>query len=123
LGVVAVLRAARSVFEVGPAVAPGGDRGRQVVGIHDRFDEDQRVVRCFQGFAQVRWGLGDERLRGGVRAEYLLQMIGSPGPLAGLAALPAALGVAILRYRLYDIDRLISRTLAYAIITGLLVGV
>jgi hypothetical protein len=26
-------------------------------------------------------------------------------------------------YRLYDIDRLISRTLAYAIVTGLLVGV
>jgi len=50
-------------------------------------------------------------------------LIGSPGPLVGLAALPAAIGVAILKYRLYDIDRLISRTLAYAIVTGLLVGV
>jgi hypothetical protein len=43
--------------------------------------------------------------------------------LAGIAALPAGMGVAILKYRLYEIDRIISRTLAYAIVTGLLVGV
>jgi len=45
------------------------------------------------------------------------------GATIGIAALPVSVGVAILKYRLYDIDRIISRTLAYAIVTGLLVGV
>jgi hypothetical protein len=43
--------------------------------------------------------------------------------ILGFAALPLSIGIAILKYRLYEIDRIISRTLAYAIVTGLLVGV
>ena len=43
--------------------------------------------------------------------------------ILGFAALPLSIGIGILKYRLYEIDRLISRTLAYAIVTGLLVGV
>jgi hypothetical protein len=50
------------------------------------------------------------------------RILRSVGPVA-LLALPVSLGVAILKYRLYDIDRIISRTLAYAIVTGLLVAV
>jgi hypothetical protein len=37
--------------------------------------------------------------------------------------IPLACAVAVLKYGLYEIDRIISRTLAYAIVTGLLVGV
>src|SRR6185437_7859385 len=43
--------------------------------------------------------------------------------ILGFTALPLGIGVGILKYRLYEIDRIISRTLAYAIVTGLLVGV
>ena len=52
----------------------------------------------------------------------LLGLIGSLAAL-GLLALPLGIGVGILKYRLFDIDRLISRTLGYALVTGLLVGV
>jgi hypothetical protein len=36
---------------------------------------------------------------------------------------PVATGIAVVRYRLYDIDRLINRTLVYALLTALLGGV
>ena len=43
--------------------------------------------------------------------------------LTPVAGIPLSCVVAMLKYRLYEIDRIISRTLAYAIITSLLVGI
>jgi hypothetical protein len=42
--------------------------------------------------------------------------------LLGTLALPVSIGFGILKFRLYDIDRIISRTVGYAVVTGLLVG-
>jgi hypothetical protein len=55
-------------------------------------------------------------------ASVIAQVMGLVSGLM-LGALPLALGVGILKYRLYDVDRLISRTVSYAVVTGLLVGV
>jgi hypothetical protein len=74
---------------------------------------------------QLKW------LASGVVVTLGVGVVGSsllPGAVGqvlsvAIVALPASIGVGILKYRLYEIDRLISRTLAYAIVTGLLVGV
>jgi hypothetical protein len=46
----------------------------------------------------------------------------APIGFSAVAALPVGIGVGILKYRLYDIDRLISRTVSYAFVTGVLVS-
>ena len=43
--------------------------------------------------------------------------------IGGLALLPVAIGIAVLRYRLYEVDRIVSRTIAYAVVSAILAGV
>jgi hypothetical protein len=51
-----------------------------------------------------------------------LHMIGYMSALVGIVGVPTAVGIAITRYRLYDIDILINRTLVYGTLTATLIA-
>lgn len=78
---------------------------------------------------QLKWFLAGSSLTVGAGAVMFAVAALTRGPisetplmvfaLAG-TTIPAAIGIAILRYRLYDIDRIISRTIAYAIVSAIL---
>jgi MFS family permease len=53
----------------------------------------------------------------------LAQLVNNLVTPVGFALFAACFAVAVLRYRLYDIDRILSRVIAYAIVTALLAGV
>jgi hypothetical protein len=42
--------------------------------------------------------------------------------ILGVGLIPVSIAIALLRYRLYDIDRIISRTIAWAVVSAILVG-
>lgn len=79
---------------------------------------------------QLKWLIfgGSTSVVGVVLSVVLSSQSGVLGDIAslaifGLIGIPLAIGIGITKYRLYDIDRLISRTLSYALLTSLLVGV
>jgi hypothetical protein len=91
---------------------------QQAAGYRGASDERRQQLKWLAGGIAVCgvYGLASIALsnRSGVC------QLASDLTVVGIAALPASLAIAILRYRLYEIDRIISRTLAYAIVTALL---
>lgn len=55
-------------------------------------------------------------------ASPLVEQVTGVGFLVALNAIPLAVGLGVLRYRLYDIDRIISRTVSYAVVVVVLGG-
>jgi hypothetical protein len=87
-----------------------------------RFRRAEHVER-----QQLKWFL---LAAGLLAADVALDLLGVPVPDAlyavidgvTFALLPVAVGIAMLRYRLYEIDRIVSRTVSYGLLTGGLVA-
>ena len=76
--------------------------------------------------AQLKWLMaGSAASVIGLAGGFAFQsgMLNTVCLIVGTFSLPVCITLAILKYRLYDIDRLISRTLSYTLVTGVLVGV
>jgi hypothetical protein len=86
------------------------------------------------GRAQLKWFAAIAALIGLSFAVALTASGATGSPLAavsnaawlllfvGLSLLPVAIGIAILRYRLYEIDRLVSRTIGWALVSAIIGG-
>ena len=89
--------------------------GHQVLSWRRASGERRQQLKWLACGAVIALGLG--LLGNAVSANVWSRLLE-----VGVVALPVSIGVGILKYRLYDIDKIISRTLAYAIVTGLLAG-
>ncbi len=75
------------------------------------------AVAAFVLGAAALLGVIGELILGG--SSPVVELVGA----ISIAGVPVAITVAILRYRLYEIDRMFSRTVSYTLLTGLLAAV
>ena len=98
-----------------------------VAGLIARYRRGDRIERL-----QIRWYGAAVAVCGaglaGVMVEFAFRkgdglLVSGFVAYAGILAMPIAIGIAVLRYRLFEIDRLISRTIGWALVTGVLVAI
>jgi hypothetical protein len=98
-----------------------------IAALITRFKRGDRIERL-----QIWWLGASVALCGAAIVLVVVEMAirTDDGPLlsnlvfqAGILAMPIAIGIAVTRYHLYEIDRLISRTIGWALVTGVLVVV
>jgi len=119
-GTTAAWGVVQDVFFTALIVVTIGSLAGQVVRFtRSRGERRQQLKWLLSGTAAAALGLGLSIVFGG--ATGVLATVGDLGFVL-VPALPLGIGVAVLRYRLYDIDRLVSRTLAYGAVTALLAG-
>jgi hypothetical protein len=136
-GIVANLRALRNPFGVPPGAVPdtaiavglAGLLGCAVVAVWSLLVRARRGTPAER--QQIKWLAYAGCLVAAtlVPSTILSQSTGTAARIAegalmiAIVTVPVAVAVAVLKYRLYEIDRIISRTLAYVVVTGLMAGV
>lgn len=93
--------------------------------LHRATAVERQQIKWFglaAGFASASWMLGTLFFES-VSNPLLDSLLGFLLPIAGLSAMPVAIGIAVLRYRLYDIDVIINRALVYGALTATLATV
>jgi hypothetical protein len=114
---------------VGSVSGPIGDLGIVVIFPAFVLAVLSSVLRYRRGTKverqQLRWlasacGLTTACLFASATSIGPLADIGWVGAFMTISLMPIAVGVAITRYRLYEIDRIVSRTISYLIVTGVL---
>ena len=99
------------------AVVAAAGAAALIIRFRRSLGTEHRQIKLFASAAIVEMAVLIPMASGAIRlpppVDALVAMIVTP-------LIPIAVGVAILRYRLYDIDRIVSRTVSYGALTGIL---
>ena len=96
-----------------------------LVRLHGARGVERQQIRWFSYAAAVAavGAIVYYVVSGALDSWWLHWEVGFVAMMSGVVGMPAALGIAILRYRLHDIDLVINLTLVYGLLTAVLAGI